>query len=193
MKMLKMKMKNNLTYTEYIEQFETGLFTELNELEPFEWGELYSPEELDILFLFKHGEKKVSKQLMGLDISTVAKMVFTAYNNNWKKKYKSFSVNFELGENYRISKTDLKNGTEKFTTTSETITKEGAYNSEELVVDGSTENSQTNENVVDENRAIEEVKTDFQTLQKQMRMLENSDFVDTVLNDVKHLLLLKIY
>lgn len=191
--MLKMKMKNNLTYTEYIEQFETGLFTELNELEPFEWGELYSPEELDILFLFKHGEKKVSKQLMGLDISTVAKMVFTAYNNNWKKKYKSFSVNFELGENYRISKTDLKNGTEKFTTTSETITKEGAYNSEELVVDGSTENSQTNENVVDENRAIEEVKTDFQTLQKQMRMLENSDFVDTVLNDVKHLLLLKIY
>ena len=191
--MLKMKMNDNLTYTEYVSQFETGLFTEVNEIEPFEWGELYSPEELDILFLFKHGEKRVSKQLMGLDISTVAKIIYTAYNVRWKKRFKTFNIDFELGENYRITKTDLKDGTETLTTNSETITKEGAFNSDDLVVDGGSEDSQTNESIIGETKETEEVKTDFQTLRQQMKLMENSDFIDGVLNDVSNLLLLKIY
>lgn len=186
-------MKNDLTYTEYISQFDTGLFTEINHAKPFEWNEIYTPEELDILFLFTHGNKKISKQLMGLDISTVAEMVYTAYNVKWKKQFEVFNVDFALGESYRITKSDIKEGSETFNSDSETITKEGAFNSEELVVDGGTEDSQTNENRVDETREHEEVKTDFQTLKQQMKLMDNSRFIDGVLTDVSNLLLLKIY
>ena len=182
-----------MTYAEYISQFETGLFAEINQGKPFEWNDLYTPEELDILFLFKHGNKRISKRLIGVDIETVAKIVFTAYNVSWKKKFEAFNVDFKLGESSRINTTESKGFTEKFTSDSETVNKEGAFNSDDLVADGGTEDRQSNQSLRDETRQVDEVKTSFYTLREQMRMLENLGFIDDVLNDVSKLILLKIY
>lgn len=182
------------TFKDYIELQETGLFTEMNKIEPFEWNDLYTPEQLDILLLFKHGNKPLINSLYYVELDTLAKIVYTSYNIKWQKIFKGLVENNDsLNQTYNILTNELVTSDDELIQKGNTTNKVGAFNSEDLISDSGVENNSTignNENV---ERLTEETRVDNNTLIQNIQFLETNLFSDIVLKDISDLILLKVY
>ena len=186
-------MNQKLTYSEYIQTFDSGLFTELEKLEPLPWSDVYTPEQLDILFLFKYGDKPVLNSLRTVELDTLAELVYTSFRVKWKQIYESLDIDTPLNERYKIITDEVVQSDDELTLQGTTTDKEGAFNSEVLVTSGGVEQNSTTNNSGNRERLTEQTRTDSETLQKNLRFLERNLFNDTVLKDVNDLIFLKIY
>lgn len=188
-----MMTNQKLTYSEYIQTFDSGLFTELDKLEPLPWRDVYTPEQLDILFLFKYGDKPVLKSLRTLELDTLAELVYTSFRVKWKQIYESLNTDTPLNEKYKIIIDEVIQSDDELTLQGTTTDKEGAFNTDTLVTSGGVEQDSTTSNRENRERLNEQTRTDSETLQKNLRFLERNLFNDIVLKDVNDLILLKIY
>lgn len=186
-------MNQKLTYSEYIQKFDSGLFTELDKLEPLPWSDVYKPEQLDILFLFKYGDKPVLNSLRTLELDTLAELVYTSFRVKWKQIYESLNTDTPLNEKYKIITDEVIQSDDELTLQGTTTDKEGAFNTDVLIVNGEVEQNSITGNRVNRDRMNEQTRTDSETLQKNLRFLEQNLFSDIVLKDVNNLIFLKIY
>lgn len=183
-----------MKFSEYLAKQETGLFTKIDELFPFEWNEFYTPEQLDILFLFKHGNKFMLNSLYTTELDTLAKIVYTSYGIKWEQIFKSLlQENEPLNQMYKLTVDEVITSDDELSQINERVNKEGAFNTEVLVASGGTDDTSTIENRENRQRLTTQARIDSETLQKNIQFMEEHLFIDIVLNDVNDLILLKIY
>ena len=187
---MKMKM---MTYSEYIAKFDTGLFVEMNTIEPFEWNEVYEPEMLDILFLFHHGNKPIIPTIATIEISTLAKMILTAYNGNWKRLYEAFSKEYDIGETYRIENENTYTSDIENETIRNNMRYESAYNNDEQVLSDSDDGSVLDKNKKTDIRTNVNARYDFNTIQKHIDIMESKLLTDVVCKQVSNMITIKVY
>lgn len=188
-----MSQKQKLTYSEYIQTFDNGLFTEMDKLEPLPWRDEYTPEQLDILFLFKYGDKPVLNSLRTIELDTLVNVVYTSFRVKWKQLYDSLDTSTPLNESYKIITDEVIQSDDELTLQGKTTDKEGAFNTDVLIASGEVEQDSTTSNRENRERLTEQTRTDSVSLQKNIRFLEQNLFNDIVLKDVNDLILLKIY
>lgn len=182
-----------MTYSDYVKQFDTGLFTEMNKIDPFPWNDVYPPEQLDILFLYLHGNKPLITSISEIEITTLAKMIYTAYNWNWKKLFQAFTHDYEIGETYRIENENKYDRIESTENTKESTHSESAYNDTDLVVSDGSKDESADEHEIEDTRINKNMRTDFDTIQKNIDVMEKRLFTDTILKQVSEFINLKIY
>lgn len=172
---------------------DSGLFVEMNKIEPFAWNDLYTPERLDILYLFQHGDKPLVKSLQAIELDTLAKMVYTSYNIKWGKVFKALAKDIPLNQAYQLTIDEHITSDDEMTVLGETLDKEGAFNSDELVVDRGNTSDVVTGDKVNRNRETTQTREDNETLLKNMKFIEEYLFTDIVFKDVSDLINLKIY
>lgn len=185
--------KNQMVFSEYIGQFDNGLFTEMNKIQPFEWNELYTPEVLDILFLFHHGEKPLLSSVSDIELSTLAKMIHSAYNENWIRLYEAFTREYDIGETYRIENENTYTSDTENETIRNNMRYESAYNDDEPVLSDSDDGSVLDKNKKTDIRTNINARYDFETIQKHIDIMEDRLLVNVVCKQVSNMIQLKIY
>lgn len=182
-----------MTYSEYISKFDTGLFVEMNKIEPLAWNEVYEPEMLDILFLFHHGNKPILSAVTDVEISTLAKMILTAYNGNWKRLFEAFSKEYDIGETYRIENKNTYTSDIENETIRNNMRYESAYNNDEQVLSDSDDGSVVDKNKKTDIRTNVNARYDFNTIQKHIDIMESKVLVDVVCKQVAKMITIKVY
>lgn len=183
-----------MNFKQYIEVQESGLFTKINELSPFIWNDFFTPERLDILFLFKHGNKPLISSLYEIELDTLAKIVYTSYKDRWEKLFKVLvEDDTPLNQMYKLVVDETISTEDNLTYAGEIKNKEGAFNTDELIISGGVDNNSLTENEGTRNRLTEQSRIDNETLLRNMKHLEDTFLLDIVFNDVKNLIMLKIY
>lgn len=182
-----------MKFSEYIKNKNGGLFTTINEIETFAWNEIYTPEQLDILYLYKHGEKQILKSLDNVTLDTLAKIVYTSYSIKWQKIYDGYSLDIPLNETYKETINETVTSDDEIITDGESNEYENAWNTDEDLKSGKVGNTSTTEGKENRERMVERSRVDNETLIQNLERLEKDFFIDIVINDVNDLINLKIY
>lgn len=182
-----------ITYSEYISEFDTGLFVEMNKIEPLAWNEVYEPEMLDILFLFHHGNKPIKSAVSDMKISMLARMILTAYNRNWERLFEAFSKEYDIGETYRIENENTYTSDIENETIRNNMRYESAYNNDEQVLSDSDDGSVLDKNKKTDIRTNVNARYDFETIQKHIDIMETKVLTDVVCKQVAKMITLNVY
>ena len=187
-----MKMKK-MTFSEYLENQPNGLFVEMSKYAYFKWEDLYTPERLDLLFLFKHGNKPMLKSLSLIPVATLSEMVYTSFNVKWNAIFDALAVDNPINQAYQLTINEHITSDDEMRVLGEHLDKEGAFNSDDLIVGSGNESSVVTGDKVNRQRETTQTRIDNETLLKNMKFLEEKMFTDIVFKDISDLINLKIY
>lgn len=177
-----MKLKEMITTSK-------GLFSYINEVNPLPWDKVVPPEDLDIAFMFAHGEKTVTGKVLDMfsnlgedeTLKQLAKVISTRYNNKWLKLYEGFSAEYPLNV---VSRETLDDTVNKDNSTTNKVS---AYDSEELTTDtGIDDNGTTTHTYTKDNISLD-------AYNKNVELLQDNLIYDKIFLDVKNLITLSIY
>lgn len=166
-----------------------GLFSYIDEVNPLPWDKVVTPEDIDIAFMFAHGEKTITGKVLEIfndlgedaTLEKLAKIINTRYHDKWSKLYEGFIADYPLNV---VSRETLDDTVKK---ENNTTNKVSAYDSEDLTTDtGVDDNGTTTHTYTKDNISLD-------AYNKNVDLLQDNLIYDNVFVDVKNLILLSIY
>jgi len=166
-----------------------GIFSYINEVNPLPWFNVLPPEDLDIAFMFAHGEKTVTGKVLNMfsdlgedeTLKKLAKIINTIYHDKWSKLYEGFIADYPLNVVSRETLDDT------VTKENNTTNKVSAYDSEDLTTDtGVDDNGTTTHTYTKDTVSLD-------AYNKNVELLQDNLIYDKIFLDVKNLILLSIY
>lgn len=177
-----MKMNELVTTTK-------GIFSYIDEVKPLPWDKVVTPEDLDIAFMFAHGEKTVTGKVLNMfsdlgeddTLKKLAKIINTRYYDKWSKLYEGFIADYPLNV---VSRETLDDTVKK---ENNTTNKVSAYDSDDLTTDtGVDDNGTTTHTYTKDTVSLD-------AYNKNVELLQDNLIYDKIFLDVKNLILLSIY
>lgn len=166
-----------------------GIFTAIDKIKPLPFSQLVSPDEIDLVHLYKYGEhvlnSKVAEQVYETNpemvVDNLAHFFVTMYYDKWVKMYNALNIDLPLNISSRET---FDESTTIDSTNTENVS---AYDSDELVTDsGSTETNKNNHNYTKD-------KISYATLERNIHLLQDNLIHDIMFSDVNNNILLLVY
>lgn len=182
------------------EKFATdGLFTAIHAVKPLPFAETFPPNQLDVLFLCKHGQGRITPFFENVSVSDIASLLSAMFGDKWAKDWElSTSPLLDaMGASETTKETTVTNGKEtnqQGTTTNNSLSAfdtEGFSDKDKTAVNANGETATENT----KSRTYQKTKGDkvAEILQSAKTALRDSLIFGTIMVDVKSTIIMPIY
>lgn len=129
----------------------------------------------------------------GISVTSAAQFLVMTFDKKWTALISINEADFDFTVDGTLKRKELINETESNNSDGETLNKVSAYNSEELVTDGGSTNSETGGREGETIRVIDTGKQSLSNAWDNLTALEKTTIVRTVTGDVAEFLTLSTY
>lgn len=175
-----------MTYNDFIK--DKGIFTYLDEIQPFPFDKVVTPAEMDRAFQFKYGEMNVTQTVVTMNIKygsdetlqRCASVFHTMFKNKWDRLYNAFIDDLPLSVSKRetLKEDNTLNGAVNHNVS--------AYDSNDLVAD----NQDKTDNTTNHNYTKDTVS--YNALLRNIKALEDDYIYGIMFSDIKESLFMLI-
>lgn len=167
-----------------------SLFAEIKLIEPFPFiGESTVP--LDLMLVINHGRKTMFHPFLDLDLKTLAEMLVLRFKHDWLMLIASLAVAKDLKNGRTITETINKTDTK--TTSTDSVNKVAAFNSETMLDDGGSNSSGLDDSVGETVRVLNDDTNNVKEVFNMLELSVRNDIIKTVLKDISGFTTLSIY
>lgn len=176
------------------------LFQTMNDIKPFPFAEIITPQYMDMFYISNYGQRTVSVFGEENTVEDIANIFIQMFYNKWSKLYDMAISNIDIDYNY--TETQVENvkdkGGNKGEITSTMTDLVNAYNDDDFVNDKQNENKSQNK-VENENQRNRDFTKKIlrggktENFQKIILYLQNNFFNDIIVVDVNQFLTLSIF
>lgn len=165
-----------------------GLFTAIDKIKPLPFNKLVTPEEIDLVHLYKFGNRtlnsktaeQVNETSPEMVVDNLAHFFITMYYDKWNKIYNGLNIDLPLNVTSRETYDEV------ITINNESKDNVSAYDSDELVTESG--NTTTNNN----NHTYTKDKISYNDLERNIELLQDNLIHDIMFTDVNNNILLLV-
>lgn len=165
-----------------------GIFTAIDNIKPLPFNNLVTPEEIDLVHLYKFGNRilnsktadQVNETSPEMVVDNLAHFFITMYYDKWVKLYNGLNIDLPLNITSRETFDEL------ITVNNESKDNVSAYDSDELVTESG--NTTTNNN----HHTYTKDKISYDDLQRNIELLQDNLIHDIMFTDVNNNILLLV-
>lgn len=172
---------------------QNSVFHELNVLAPDGLIGLLGVEQLELIFKIRYSNRIIVESIEDTDTSAIAGMLHRMFYEKWVKLSEIYLNDFEVGftSSSTVSSTNEATSSKELTTVTNNAV--SPYN-EDVMVDVSENGESINEVGTSDGTRNSTVTTKaLQSVDLQRALLENSNIVNTICEDVAKVITLPIY
>lgn len=173
--------------SEYLEN--NDLFGTINSINPY----AFINDNSNIGLAFSFGDRPVSNNVLNLDVVTISELIIERFGDKWDSLIDTAITDFKLGAvNTVVDESTTTKQTDN-TGTIDNLNKITGINDTELITDTGT----TTEDIKSETGTSTTVNSNYQlnlkSLFNNLKMLDKTNIINTVQNDVTNYLTIYIY
>lgn len=162
-------------------------------LAPYPFLDTYTPDQLNRQLDLLYGERVLFTKFSELEIPVAADLIFVQFNEKWLNLIKVNSEVFNLAASVSNKKTETTNTTENSTKVSDTVNKVSAFNTDDLIVDGGSDNSETGDKDTTASKVTTDDKISLDSAYNNLTLADKISIIKVVNKDIAQFLSLSIY
>lgn len=182
---------SDLKLTEYLSR--GSVWGGIQALAPYPFFDTYTPDQLNQQLDLLYGERVVFTKFSDKAISLAADLIFVEFNDKWLNLIKVNSEVFNLAASVTNKKTETTTTTENTTRESGTTNKVSAFNTEDLIIDGGTDNTETGDKDTTASKVTTDDKISLGSAYNNLTLAEKISIIKTVNKDIAQFLSLSVY
>lgn len=170
-----------------------SFFGEVQTINNFEFFNIVSAVDLDSMLNLNYGKRDVFSSYSDVELSVLANFVVIHFTKKWDAVYTAHNLDIDLTAD-AINKTDVVETIDKsITGTTNNVNKVTTFNSATLIDDGSTVgDSAGDENTTTTNTETKS-KSSLDSLASNLKNIDKSNIIDSILTDVSNYITVDIY
>lgn len=166
-----------------------SIFTEINNIEPFPF--IDDAEILDILLTTLYGNKLVYESFNDVNLTLIAQMLVVKNRSKWLGYIEIEQLAGNVNNRREVVETIVDNETRTGERTD--INKVSAYNTDDLLVDGGSDNNSTDVLDGEKTRTLTDETINVRQAYNMLNLLGKETVASKVIKDVAQFLTLSIY
>lgn len=182
---------NELTLGQYMEG--GSIWGSIQALSPYPFFDTYTPTQLDQQLDLLYGERVLFHKFSGKAITLAADLIFVNFNEKWLNLIKVNSEVFNLAASVSNKKTETTTTTENTTKVSDSVNKVSAFNTDDLIVDGGSDNSETGDKDTTASKVTTDDKISLDSAYNNLTLADKISIIKSVNKDIAQFLSLSIY
>ena len=172
---------------------QNNLFHELNDLNPNSIIQVLGVEQLNFLYLTKHGNKDVLPSLETATTKEVAKVINSMYMKKWVRLAELYLNEFEVGFDSSTMNNVETSDSDNESISSNRASKVSAFNEEDLSNVSGEDDSIVKTGSKTHSNTSSTVNVNIKSIDIQRSLLENSNITQVICQDISSFIALSIY
>ena len=176
-----------MLFSEYLEN--NDLFGTINSINPY----AFINGNSNIGLAFSFGERTMSNNVLNLDVVTISELIIERFGDKWDSLIDTAITDFKLGSDNTVVTDSVTTSQTDNTGSVENLNKISGFNDAELITDTGTSTDDVKSETGTKTTVNSNYQLNLKSLFNNLKMLDKTNIINTVQNDVTNYLTIYIY